>query len=140
MNPEILKQYKSLLEEIKDLEKAIKKLEQEETRVEFDKVTGSNREFPYQPMTYHIEGYDIRKIDRTMRRKELLYKRKDKCEELKVEIEKFINEIDDSMTRRVFKYKYIDGIGWQQIAYKIGKSDESYPRKIIHNKYLEGLK
>ena len=58
---------------------------------------------------------------------------------MKLEIEEFISSIPDSRTRRVFQYRYIDNLNWYQIARRLGKYDESYPRKVIHDKYLEGL-
>lgn len=138
MNPkELLKQYNDLQEEIKDLKKGIDKLS--DFKIERDKVTGSDSEFPYIKRSFTIEGYNIQDIDRLNELKDLLVDRKNKCEEMKLEIEKFISSIPDSKTRRVFQYRYIDGLSWQAIAYRIGKHDESYPRKVIHDKYLEGL-
>ena len=133
----LLTQYTDLQAEIKDLEKRIKKLEN--FKVEHDKVTGSNSEFPYQPRSFTIEGYNIQDVDRLNKVKSLLVDRKDKCEDMKIEIEKFISTIPDSRTRRVFQYRYVDGLSWQAIARRIGKYDESYPRKVIHDKYLEGI-
>lgn len=133
----LLTQYTDLQAEIKDLEKRIKKLEN--FKVEHDIVTGSNSEFPYQPRSFTIEGYNIQDVDRLNKVKSLLVDRKDKCEDMKIEIEKFISTIPDSRTRRVFQYRYIDNLSWQAIAMRIGKYDESYPRKVIHDKYLEGL-
>ena len=133
----LLTQYTDLQAEIKDLEKRIKKLEN--FKVEHDKVTGSNSEFPYQPRSFTIEGYNIQDVDRLNETKALLIMRKCQCEDLKLEIEKFISDIPDSRTRRVFQYRYVDGLSWLQIARRIGKYDESYPRKVIHDKYLEGL-
>ena len=133
----LLKQYKDLKEEIKDLEKRIKKLE--DFKVEHDKVTGSNPYFPYQARSFTIEGYNIQDIDRLNKVKSLLVDRKNDCEDMKLEIEKFISNIPDSRTRRVFQYRYIDNLSWQVIAMRIGKVHESYPRRDIHDKYLEGL-
>lgn len=139
MNPkELLKQYNDLQEEIKDLKKRIDKLS--DFKIERDKVTGSDSEFPYIKRSFTIEGYNIQDIDRLNELKDLLVDRKNKCEEMKLEIEKFISSIPDSKTRRVFQYRYINGLSWLQIARRIGKHDESYPRKMIHDKYLEGLK
>lgn len=138
MNPkELLKQYNDLQEEIKDLKKKIDKLS--DFKIERDKVTGSDSEFPYIKRSFTIEGYNIQDIDRLNKLKELLVMRKLKCEEMKLEIEKFISNIPDSRTRRVFQYRYIDGLTWLQIARRIGKYEESYPRKVIHDKYLDGI-
>lgn len=133
----LLTQYTDLQAEIKDLEKRIKKLEN--FKVERDKVFGSDSEFPYIKRGFKIEGYNIRDIDRLNKLKEVLIERKIKCEELKLQIEKFISNIPDSRTRRIFQYRYIDGLTWLQIAMRMNKVHESYPRK-IHDRYLENIK
>lgn len=128
----LLKQYKDLCREIKELENYIEKLEK--NRNVSDIVAGSNNEFPYQIMNFKIEG-----LAHTDKLRKVLVERKVKCEQLKIKIEEFISDIPDSITRQVFQYRYIDGLGWQAIAYRIGRHDESYPRKVVHDKYLEGL-
>ena len=128
----LLKQYKDLCREINELENNyIKKLE---NRNVSDIVTGSNNEFPYQIMSFKVEG-----LAHTDKLREVLVERKVKCEQLKIKIEDFISNIPDSRTRRVFQYRYIDGLTWQQVSRRIGGYEESYPRK-IHDRYLEGLK
>ncbi len=140
---ELLKQYNSILEEIKELNREIERLEKKEIKHEIDKVKGSNAEFPYQPRSFTIEGYNIieeeQNLKRILTKKNILYKRKNKCEDLKLQIEEFINTIPDSLTRRVFRYRYIDELSWTAIAFRIGRTDESYPRKIIHDKHLGSL-
>lgn len=137
---ELLKQYKSILKEIEELDREISRLENKEIKCEMDKVKGSNAEFPYQPRSFTIEGYNIleeeRNLKRILTKKNILHKRKEKCENFKLQIEEFINTIPDSLTRRVFRYRYIDNLSWQAIAMRIGKVHESYPRK-IHDRYLE---
>ena len=128
----LLKQYKDLCREIKELENNyIKKLE---NRNVSDIVTGSNNEFPYQTMTFKLEG-----LAHTDKLREVLVERKVKCEQLKIKIEEFISDIPDSRTRRIFQYRYIDGLTWQQVSRRIGGYEESYPRK-IHDRYLENIK
>lgn len=130
-----MKQYKDLCREIKELENYIKKLENRNVSdIVSDIVTGSNNEFPHQIMNFKIEG-----LAHTDKLRKVLVERKVKCEQLKIKIEEFISDIPDSITRQVFQYRYIDGLGWQVIAYRIGKHDESYPRKMIHDKYLDSL-
>ncbi|OLS02016.1 hypothetical protein [Tissierella creatinophila] len=131
-----LKQYNSLIKEIKELNEEIERMKNKKYSYEKDSVTGSNSEFPYQPMNFNIEG--IVTIDTTVKEK-ILINRKYKCEEIKLEIEKFISDIPDSLTRRVFRYRYIDNLEWLPIARRIGRHDESYPRKMIHDRYLEKI-
>lgn len=127
----LLKQYKDLCREIKELENYIEKLEDRNVS---DIVAGSNNEFPYQIVNFKIEG--LAPTDKLCK---VLVERKVKCEQLKIKIEEFISDIPDSITRQVFQYRYIDGLSWQVIAYRIGRHDESYPRKMIHDKYLDSL-
>lgn len=133
----LLRQYSDLQYEIKDLEKEINKMK--DLQIEQDKVCGSSNVFPYTKKSFVIEGYNENDINRLIKRKKILRIRKNKCEELKLKIEEFINNIPDSKTRRVFKYRYIDNLNWQSIAMKLGKIHESYPRKEIHDKYLNNL-
>ena len=50
----------------------------------------------------------------------------------------FIDDIPDSRLRRIFTFRYIAGLTWQQIAFKIGEHDEQYPRR-LHNRYVRDL-
>lgn len=139
----LLNQYTDLNQEIKELQKRIEKTENRKIKVEHDKVRGSNPYFPYEPRNFNIEGYNYqeadKKEDRLVKLNRLLCKRKEKCEDMKLTIEEFISNIPDSKTRRIFQYRYIDGLSWLQIAMRMNKIHESYPRK-IHDRYLENEK
>lgn len=130
-----LRQYNSLIKEIKELDKEIEKMKNKKYSYEKDSVTGSNCYFPYQKINYSIEG--IVTVDTSVKER-ILTNRKIKCEELKLDIEKFISDIPDSLTRRIFRYRYIDNFNWQAISMRVGKINESYPR-MIHDRYLDNL-
>lgn len=140
---DLLKQYTDLIVEIRELEIRINKLKSKKINVVRDSVTGSNPYFPYNMQNFNIEGYNYeeadKKEDRLNKLNSILCKRKCKCEDLKLQIEEFINSIPDSRTRRVFQYRYISNLEWLPIAMRMSKVHESYPRK-IHDRYLEGLK
>ncbi|WP_312667440.1 hypothetical protein [Tissierella praeacuta] len=140
---DLLKQYNDLQIEIKELEQRITKLRNKKIKIEHDRVKGSSDAFPYIERSFTIEGYNYpeadRKEERLIKLNDLLCRRKSKCEDLKLQIEEFIFNIPDSRTRRVFHYRYIDNLSWQAIAIRIGKTHESYPRKEIHDKYLNNL-
>lgn len=138
----LLKQYSDLQIEIRELEQRITKLQNKKIKVEHDRVKGSSDAFPYTERSFLIEGYNYPEADRKEARlityNNLLCRRKAKCEDMKLEIEEFISNIPDSRTRRVFQYRYIDGLEWLRIARIFGKYEESYARK-IHDRYLENL-
>lgn len=56
------------------------------------------------------------------------------CELLRLQT--IINEIPDSELRLIFYYRYIKGLSWSAIAFRIGRHDEQIPRK-KHDRYLK---
>ncbi|NLY08869.1 MAG: hypothetical protein GXZ11_03065 [Tissierellia bacterium] len=130
MTKETLKNYTDLKYEIYRIEKRLEKLK---NTVEHDSVTGSNPEFPYQPIQIHIQGYATSRIQRL---EKILLQRKEQAEGQRLEIEEFIASIEDSRTRIIFEMRYIENKSWMSISRKFGSCDESYARK-RHDRYLE---
>jgi len=136
-----LNQYTDIQQEIKELEHRIQRLRNKRNDRLTDTAVGSSPEFPYNERIYTISGFNLEDSNEKLDRLEqLLKKRIQKCEDMKEEIEKFIDNIEDSRTRRVFTLRYIEGLTWLQIARRIERYDESYPRKIIHDKYLNKVR
>lgn len=127
MTKKELEQYRSIVAEIDEIRDRIN------YNTVHGTVTGSDNEFPYLKHSISVSGV-----------KETEYNRKDimlikELERRKKEIEQFIYAIPDSVTRRIFTYRYLGGAvkpSWQWIAFKIGHYDECYPRR-KHNKYLK---
>lgn len=127
MTAERLRQYKSIKAEIEELAEQIQMLESS------DIVQGSDKEFPYIKHNFKVETGECGHT-RELLRKELQL--------LKTEyhaLNEFINNIADSETRRIFRYRYIEGWTFQRIAFRMNETDESYPRR-KHNKYLKNIK
>ena len=51
-------------------------------------------------------------------------------------VEGFIRQIEDSMTRRAFRLRYLDGLSWEQIARRMGYANDSGARMLCR-RYLE---
>lgn len=130
MTKKELLQYRYLLIEIKELENKIKNYE---GKIVTDKVQSSQREFPYTQYELKIQGVEDSLYIKKLREK--LFFRIEKCKKLKVDIENFINNIEDSRTRLVFQLRYVEGRSWVYISRQLGSSNESYAR-MIHNRYL----
>lgn len=47
----------------------------------------------------------------------------------------FIDDLPDSQLRQIFAARYIDGLSWQNVARRIGETDEQVPRR-LHNRVL----
>lgn len=127
MTKEELEQYRSIVAEIDEIRDRLN------DNTVHGTVTGSDSEFPYVKHSFSVGG--VVETERNQRDMILLRK----LEVQKQTIDEFMANIPDSETRRIFRYKYIDGTvkpSWQWIAFKIGKHDEQYPRR-KHNKYLK---
>ncbi len=50
-------------------------------------------------------------------------------------LNRYIASIEDAQMRMILSFRYVNGLSWQQVAFHIGESDESYPRR-KHNEFL----
>lgn len=50
----------------------------------------------------------------------------------------FIDDIPNARLRLIFSLRYLDGLTWQLIAFKIGEYDEQIPRR-LHNQALKRM-
>lgn len=124
MTVEQLKQYRSICAEIEE-----KNMELNES-ISRDTVRGSDAEFPYIQHTIEIAGVIDNK--RIVNRLSVLKKSKEN-------IEKYIDSIEDSLTRRIFEYRYLKGkvmLSWQAVAFKIGGGNTADSARMLHNRYL----
>lgn len=48
----------------------------------------------------------------------------------------FIDRVDNSQLRQILSARYIDGLSWQDVAWRIGETDEQVPRR-MHNRFLQ---
>ena len=115
----------SIKEEIKELAEQIHKLEGS------DIVQGSDREFPYIKHNFKVETAECDRT-RDMLKKELQL--------LKSEyhaLNEFINNIADSETRRIFRYRYIEGLKWFQIASRLKVCGDGSTERKKHDRFLK---
>ena len=123
-----LEQYRSIVTELDEIRDRINR------DTVHGVVTGSYSEFPYVQHHILVGGVtESRQSNRDMR----LYR------ELKrriSEIEIFVASIPDSVTRRIFRYRYMDGAvrpSWQWIAFKIGGNNTADSVRMIHSRFLK---
>ena len=130
MTKEELEQYRSIVAEIDEIRDRLN------NNTVHGTVTGSDSEFPYVKHSISVGGV----VETEQNKRDMILLRK--LEVQKQTIDEFIANIPDSVTRRIFRYRYIEGKvrpSWQWIAFKIGKHDESNPRR-KHNNYLQYTK
>ena len=133
MNKNQLRQLRHLKSEIRLLKQQIDNLESE---IVTDRVRGSDVEHPYIERTYIIRGlaYDRRKIKRL---KEKLQRRVDDLIDLVVEINEYIETIDDSLLRQIITLRHVNGLTWDQVAASIGGGNTADGVRMIHDRFLK---
>ena len=135
MNKQELSQLKHIQGEINLLEKAIAKIDYEYVT---DGVKGSSKHFPFIEHNIMITGADVKGHNRKARRlKAQLEQRKDDLLNKRVEIEEFIDTIDDSFIRQIIALRYISGFQWEQVAASLGAG---YTTDCIKRQYERFMK
>lgn len=122
MDKNILSQYIDACELIRETEDEIKKLNRKKKTVIQTNVSGSNPDFPYNPQHFKIQGTTFNYADDSQLRyqKKILEERKSQTEQLKTNVEEWLNTIPPRM-QRIIKYKVFEELTWQQVAGKMGR-------------------
>ena len=135
MDKKGLEEYVNLKKEIAYLEEKLEALKDKEIPVIHDKVKGSMATFPY--IEFHMDIEAEEPVQAERKNKLIAYKKKRIAElqDKAIEIEEFIENIEDSITRQIFELKYIDGLKLEDIAELIGYDRSTIGKKI--KKYLK---
>lgn len=125
-----LRQYTSIKNEIADLEKRIEKEYSKEITVVAGKVKGSLACFPYTEVRTSVlldDPTELAARDKLIAMRE---KKKKELADKALEIETFINCIEDSELRMIFKYRFIDGLKQVEVASLVSLDRSRVSRKI----------
>lgn len=131
MTAEYLLQYRSICKELSEKNAEIKNKTLSET------VSGSDSEFPYVQRTISVSGMEEGEQNKKLLQRVKYLKFK------KSEIEKFIDGIDNSFTRRIFEYRYIKGErkpSWRRVAAMMGGDNTADGVRMAQMRYLERTK
>lgn len=125
-----LKQYRSICKEIQEINIRIN------NQTEHDTVRGSDNEFPYTAHMISVSG-----VTPTQNNGRLLQRLR-KLQRQKEDIECFVDGIEDSIIRRIFEYRHLEGsyrLSWQQVAVKIGGGNTADGVRMVHDRYLRKM-
>ncbi len=130
MTQKELSQLNYLRQEILEIQGRIKVLETLAT-----KCTAQISDMPRsQPINDKIGKYTAQIADLKAELEIKVYR----CYQEFLRLNRYIEEVEDRQMRIILALRYIQGLTWQQIAHKIGKNDEQYPRK-KHNTFIKKL-
>lgn len=122
MDKAALLQLSEIKKEIADLEERIckdgRKMEEYRNLVVSDTVTGTREDGTFGPIK--ITGLDRKHYNRqkllVCHKREMLKRLQEKLLQKEIEAEEYIQTIQDSRLRQILRYKYVDGLTWQQVA------------------------
>lgn len=133
MTKEVLKQYRKLQIECLDLQGRIDAIENNpnETIVS-DKVRGSSKYFPFTSRSFTIEGLgeDEEEHKKKLELKQALREKKKRILNLTKMIEDYIDTIQDSETRTIFRMHFFDGLSQEHIASKLMMAQSKVSERI----------
>lgn len=146
MDKNILIQYSDLVKEVEDLRRRIQKNQDDINKLEIvsDSVKGTRKDGTIGSIT--ITGfpspryYKLKRVLHT--RQTLLAHKEDELLELINQVDDFINSIEDSELRMIFRFYYMDNLNWLQVAHRM---NGIFPKKKYtedscrckHNRYFE---
>lgn len=137
MDKKILTDYIDACEFIKETEAEIKKLEKKK-RIVQDKVRGSNPEFPYEERSFHLGGTveTLAEAGRLARERQILEVQKKEAEELKLQVEEWMQEIPFRM-QRIIRYKFFKELTWEEVAMLMGRKCTADGVRMEFNNFMK---
>lgn len=139
MDKKILDQYIDACELIKETEMEILRLENMQVQMAQDSVTGSNPNYPYEQRRFKIEGVifscgDAARLDR---QRKILEQRRQQAQEIKIEVESWMNTLPMRM-QRIIRYHFFSGYTWGETARRMGRrSTADSVRKEFENYFFK---
>lgn len=136
MDKNVLIQYTDMIEEVKDIRKRILQTEKQISRIEEegtvkDTVSGGMGGIQH----FVVEGMPVPELRRKKlllnKRKAILIEKENELLELMNQAEEYINSIEKSELRTIFRLYYIDGMTWTQVAHRMNVMHPK--RKIAYN-------
>lgn len=137
MDKKVLSDYIDACEFIKETEEEIKKLERKK-RIVQDKVKGSNPDFPYEQRSFNLGGTveTLAEAGRLARERQILETQKREAEELKLQVEEWMQEIPFRM-QRIIRYKFFKELTWEEVATLMGRKCTAASVKMEFQRFME---
>ena len=130
MDKQSLMGYQKLKREQVHLLRRIDALQKKEVPVVMGKVKASSRDFPYLEHRISVQMDEPVESDRIKRMFRIYRERQEKIGQQMLQIEEFINGIDDTEIRQIFELRFIEGQKQEQIAKVMHLERSSVSRKI----------
>lgn len=138
MDKNILADYIDCCELLKETEKDIRRLRKKKKTIIQTNVSGSNPEFPYNPQHFKIQGttFTYQEDSQLRMEEQLLEKRKQDCETMKLEVEAWLNTVPKRV-QRIIRYRFFDRMSWDEVAKRIGRKTTGDSIRMEFNNFMK---
>lgn len=82
-------------------------------------------------------GDDTEKLQLIRERENEIIAKVRRCTKIKDKVTKFINSIEDSLTRQIFYYRFVKSMSWKRVAYMTGGCNTEESVRKIAERYLK---
>lgn len=138
MDKAVLQEYIDACELVKETEKEIQKLNQKKKTIIQTNVKGSMHEFPYVEQHFKVQGttFTVKDDSRLRYEEKLLERQKARAEQVKLQVEEWMLTLSSRM-QRIVRYRYLEGMTWEQVAAKMGRKATADSVRMELNKFLK---
>lgn len=138
MEKEIIEQYIDACEVVKETEKEITRLKKKRKTIVQTNVSGSNPEFPYNPMHFKSIGtsFTYEEDSRLRREEKVLEEQKKAAERIKLEVEMWMLTIPLRM-QRIIRYRIFEKNSWEKVAERLGRNATGESIKKEYQRFFE---
>ena len=139
MDKAILLQYKDAETLVEHTERQIQCLKRAKETVLSDTVKGSNQNFPYEPVTFKVEGFgsaaysdaEIKKLEA------VLAERRRIAADLRLRVEAWVNTLPFRI-QLIVQMRYLGGATWEEVSRKIGKNTTAESVRKEYERFMAG--
>lgn len=144
MEKDILVQFADMQEEVKDIRKRAEGVRKQLERLEtggtvIDAVKGTRQDGTFGSI--RIEGFPCVDHEKKLRNLQSYLRKLAEAEEKLLELtnaaEEYINGIEDSRMRRIVRYRFLDGLSWNEVADRLGGNNTEGSVKMAFGRFFE---
>lgn len=135
MDKQRLMEYQKLKREQELLARRMEALAARELPVVAGKVKASSREFPYTEHRVSVQMDEPEAAERILRMQKIYWERQERVGQQMLEIEEFIDGIEDAETRQIFEMRFMEGRKLREIAQKMNRDRSGIGKKV--NSFLQ---
>lgn len=138
MEKKIVEQYIDACELVRETEKEITRLKKKRKIIVQTNVSGSNPEFPYNPMHFKSIGtsFTYEEDSRLRREEKILEEQKKAAERIKLEVEMWMLTIPLRM-QRIIRYRIFEKNSWEKVAERLGRNATGESIKKEYQRFFE---